>query len=181
MHSVIGYAHIDYDIHSNRHYLSICVLTEHQTKGIGTKLMDILLKLFTDDIFLTVDTGNTIAIKLYEKYGFVSIENNNNYIIYKRSKDFVLPISLGEAVDKLTILDIKLEKIKDNSKQIDCKKEFDSIHLNIYNYIRDSEYSYLYKWLKYINNEIWVLQDNIREYKLYSKENFNRMVEHDCS
>ena len=33
-----------------------------------------------------------------------------------------LPISIGEAIDKLTILDIKLEKITDNRKN-DVKKE----------------------------------------------------------
>ena len=34
-----------------------------------------------------------------------------------------LPVSLGEAIDKLTILDIKCEKIKDNRK-IDVQKEY---------------------------------------------------------
>ena len=38
-----------------------------------------------------------------------------------------LPISLGEAIDKLTILDIKLDKIKD-SRVIDVKKEYDLLH-----------------------------------------------------
>lgn len=32
-----------------------------------------------------------------------------------------LPVSLGEAMDKLTILDIKLDQIKDN-RRIDVKK-----------------------------------------------------------
>ena len=36
----------------------------------------------------------------------------------------VLEVSLGEALDKLTILDIKCDKIKDERK-IDCQKEYD--------------------------------------------------------
>ncbi len=35
-----------------------------------------------------------------------------------------LPVSLGEAIDKITILDIKLDKIKDNRKN-DVQKEYD--------------------------------------------------------
>ena len=38
-----------------------------------------------------------------------------------------LPVSYGEAIDKLTILDIKLDKIKDDRK-IDVKKEYDAIY-----------------------------------------------------
>jgi hypothetical protein len=34
-----------------------------------------------------------------------------------------LPVSVGEAIDKLTILDIKLQKITDN-RRIDVEKEY---------------------------------------------------------
>ena len=44
----------------------------------------------------------------------------NNDILY-------LPVSLGEAIDKLTILDIKLDKIVDNRK-IDVKKEYNLLY-----------------------------------------------------
>ena len=40
-----------------------------------------------------------------------------------------LPVSLGEAIDKITILDIKLDKILDNRK-IDVKKEYNLITIN---------------------------------------------------
>ena len=38
-----------------------------------------------------------------------------------------LPVSLGEAMDKLTILDIKLDQIKDN-RRIDVEKEYDLLY-----------------------------------------------------
>ena len=38
-----------------------------------------------------------------------------------------LPVSLGEAIDKLTILDIKLDKINDNRKN-DVQKEYDLLY-----------------------------------------------------
>jgi DNA gyrase/topoisomerase IV subunit A len=67
-----------------------------------------------------------------------------------------LPVSLGEALDKLTILDIKLQKIKD-SRRDDVQKEYDLLDktLEIYR----NRYAYYYKLLKEINLEIWELQD----------------------
>jgi hypothetical protein len=36
-------------------------------------------------------------------------------------------ISVGEAIDKLSILEIKYERINDEEKKIEIKKEIDSI------------------------------------------------------
>ena len=70
-----------------------------------------------------------------------------------------LPVSLGEALDKLTILDIKLEKIKDN-RRLDVQKEYDILYnklkLNIQNY------DFYYKILKQVNLDIWEMQDDFR-------------------
>lgn len=72
-----------------------------------------------------------------------------------------LEVSVGEGLDKLTILDIKLEKIKNEQKRLDCKKEFDTIYPSLKPAIDKCEH--LYKWLKYVNTKIWDLQDEIRE------------------
>ena len=71
-----------------------------------------------------------------------------------------LPVSLGEALDKLTILDIKLDKIDDQRKE-DVQREYDTLlqELEIYKV----EYKYLYSILKYINLDIWEMQDEFRE------------------
>jgi hypothetical protein len=45
-----------------------------------------------------------------------------------------LPVSLGEAIDKLTILDIKLDKITDNRRD-DVKKEYDLLYDKLQEFI----------------------------------------------
>jgi len=70
-----------------------------------------------------------------------------------------LPVSIGEALDKLTILDIKYEMIKD-SRRDDCKKEYDMLLKELSNFLIDN--FYYYNILKYINLKIWKDQDIIR-------------------
>jgi len=73
----------------------------------------------------------------------------------------MLPVSIGEAIDKLTILDIKLEKIKDPERINHCKVEFDLLYENLKNHV--SENLFYYNQLKEINTKIWELQDEVRE------------------
>jgi len=71
-----------------------------------------------------------------------------------------LPVSLGEAIDKLTILDIKVEKINDIRKD-DCVKEYAILYESLKSYVL--QYSYHYKILKEINLSIWNLQEHIHK------------------
>ena len=59
--------------------------------------------------------------------------------------EIVLPVSLGEALDKLTILDIKCEKIKD-SRRDDCLKEYNTLYDSLKEYV--TTFSYHYRILK---------------------------------
>ncbi len=68
-----------------------------------------------------------------------------------------LPVSLGEALDKLTILDIKLQKIADARRKADCAKEFTVLESQLRPFVE--KFSYYYKLLREINLEIWELQD----------------------
>ena len=70
-----------------------------------------------------------------------------------------LPVSVGEAVDKLTILDIKLEMIKDPQKLMDVNKERDLIKARIPN---DIDYK-LYTLMKEVNLDIWNMMDKLRD------------------
>ena len=70
--------------------------------------------------------------------------------------DLVLPVSLGEALDKLTILDIKCEKIMDG-RRADCLKEYETLLALLQKYV--SSFPWLYRILKEINLTIWNLQD----------------------
>ena len=76
------------------------------------------------------------------------------------NQDYSLNVSLGEAMDKLTILDIKLDKIKD-SRRLEVKKEYDAI----YGVLKEPCHLYrdLYQSMKKINQIIWDLMDVIRD------------------
>lgn len=72
-----------------------------------------------------------------------------------------LEVSLGEAIDKLTILDIKCKCIKDNNKLVHVKKEYDYLKDKLDIYL--NKYPGYYKMLVDVNKMIWNLQDEIRD------------------
>ena len=78
---------------------------------------------------------------------------SNNDLLY-------LPVSLGEAIDKITILDIKLDKIKDDRKN-DVQKEYDLLYEKLKNFI--TEYTQLYATMKKVNLLIWDMMDILRD------------------
>jgi hypothetical protein len=71
-----------------------------------------------------------------------------------------LPVSLGEAIDKLTILDIKLDKIIDNRK-LDVKKEYELLYEKLKDFIE--KYQNLYNTMKKVNLLIWDMMDALRD------------------
>jgi len=71
-----------------------------------------------------------------------------------------LPVSLGEAIDKLTILDIKCHKIIDNRAN-DVKFEFKILYEELKEYIE--KYHELYNDMKKINLIIWNQMDKLRD------------------
>mgnify|MGYP001212913895 CR=1 FL=1 len=82
---------------------------------------------------------------------------------------FLIPISLGELVDKLTILEIKSEKFTDSALQ-NVRKEL----LQLKNILSDIELDIdkiLINELKEINKKLWDIEDAIRVYE--SKKLFN--------
>ena len=80
------------------------------------------------------------------------------------SRDMIhLPVSLGEAIDKLTILDIKLSSIKD-SRQTDVRVEYDLLYNKLEEYI--TKYNTLYVSMKNINQKIWDFMNSLRDGEL---------------
>ena len=72
-----------------------------------------------------------------------------------------IEVSNGEIIDKLTILQIKLERIKDKGKILNLKKEYSqliSISSSIIN-TSDPLYIALYE----VNCELWDIEDLIRD------------------
>jgi hypothetical protein len=76
------------------------------------------------------------------------------------SEMIYLPVSLGEAIDKLTILDIKLLKIKDNRRN-DVKIEYDMLYDKLKMFI--NVYPDLYNQMKHVNLLIWDMMDKLRD------------------
>jgi hypothetical protein len=68
-----------------------------------------------------------------------------------------LPVSLGEALDKLTILDIKCSKISDVGKKAAAQKEYDVLYASLKDYV--TRYGWHYRILREINLSIWDQQD----------------------
>lgn len=77
-------------------------------------------------------------------------------------------VSNGEIIDKLTILQIKMERIKDESKLKNLRKEFDELSKVTSSILKtlDPLYVALYK----VNDELWDIEDHIRD--LERKKNF---------
>ena len=72
-------------------------------------------------------------------------------------------ISAGELLDKLSILEIKLNKIKNPSLLQEVKKEYDLLNKTKNNNINSSDkIDILYKNLKEINEKLWKIENEIR-------------------
>ena len=75
----------------------------------------------------------------------------------------LVEVSVGELLDKISILEIKSEKIKDPEKLNFINYEYnilkDQLNANIKNY---SEIESLYNSLKEINSKLWVIEDDKR-------------------
>jgi hypothetical protein len=76
-----------------------------------------------------------------------------------------LPVSLGEALDKLTILEIKCKRIRNHDAS---KKEYDILKEQLQPYLET--FAFQYRLLYTVNDEIWVMQDEIREMSVPSGE-----------
>ena len=81
-------------INKEIHLLNIAVHTEHQKKGIGSLLMETMLKqasvMGVSKVYLEVRSKNEKAILFYKKYNFIKDAVRVNYYTGKNSDDAVL-------------------------------------------------------------------------------------------
>ena len=73
------------------------------------------------------------------------------------------PISLGELVDKISILIIKQKNITDETKLDHVKKELDFLQKTLMNYVQQEEKNNYLENLININSKLWNIEDDIRE------------------
>ena len=82
-------------------------------------------------------------------------------------------VSIGEFLDKISILELKLLNIKDKSKLVNIKREF--YYLNPFCTelleTHGDELKSLYLKLSRINGDLWVIEDKLRE--LESEKQFD--------
>ena len=80
-----------------------------------------------------------------------------------KSKKILSEISAGELIDKISILEIKLEKIKNKASQDEINKEY-----NILNEVQNSSIEMteklktLLKEIKEVNLNLWNIEDKLR-------------------
>jgi hypothetical protein len=74
-----------------------------------------------------------------------------------------IEVSNGEIIDKLTIIQIKLERIKDKSKLKNLKKEYDELISDSSSILSTTDP--LYTALYEVNCELWDIEDRIRDFE----------------
>jgi hypothetical protein len=72
-----------------------------------------------------------------------------------------IEVSNGEIIDKLTIIQIKLERIKDEDKIVNLRKEYDELKEASLSILGPDDP--LFKALYAVNRELWDIEDHIRD------------------
>ena len=76
----------------------------------------------------------------------------------------IIEVSIGELLDKISILEIKKMKIKDSEKLRFINNEHSILKDQLDKSVKsDSKLDDLYKSLKEINSKLWVIEDNKRQ------------------
>ncbi|SFU53051.1 hypothetical protein [Halomonas korlensis] len=80
-------------------------------------------------------------------------------------KDVIqVPVSFGEVLDKMTILEIKSERIADPAKVKNVRLELEELSHTWDEAVQDpSAIADLRARLKAVNEELWVIEDDIRD------------------
>ena len=80
-----------------------------------------------------------------------------------KSKEILSEISAGELLDKISILEIKLEKIEDKNNREEIKKEYKILKEIQNSSIKfDDKITKLFDSIKKVNIKLWNVEDNLR-------------------
>ena len=76
----------------------------------------------------------------------------------------IVEISIGELLDKISILEIKLGKIKNTEKLKFINNEYSILKNQLEKNVKsDDKLNDLYRSLKEINSKLWVIEDDKRQ------------------
>ena len=75
-----------------------------------------------------------------------------------------VPVSLGELIDKITILEIKSERMTDAKKLANVRKELALLNaVKSAQQLSGPDFDRVYAALKSTNEALWVIEDDIRD------------------
>ena len=79
--------------------------------------------------------------------------------------ELLAPVSYGELIDKISILQIKAERITDAAKVANVQRELDALlgTWNAHPASRQAPIDDLWEGLRKINGELWDIEDRIRD------------------
>jgi hypothetical protein len=83
----------------------------------------------------------------------------------------LVEVSIGEILDKLTILAIKKQKILDPQKLVHIEKEYDILEEKSRQYLNSEEVKNVFEELIEVNSKLWVIEDDLRD--LESQKRFD--------
>jgi hypothetical protein len=83
----------------------------------------------------------------------------------------LVEVSIGEILDKLTILSIKKNRISDPEKLIHIVKEYDILQEKSKHYLDSKEVKDLFDKLIEVNSKLWTIEDDLRD--LESQKRFD--------
>lgn len=75
----------------------------------------------------------------------------------------VVPVSWGELIDKITILEIKAERIADPSKRANVARELEALSAVSDRGAKPEGLAPLVRALREVNEALWTIEDDIRE------------------
>ena len=77
--------------------------------------------------------------------------------------EILVPVSFGELLDKIAILEIKSERMSDEAKLLNVRKELDALNKTWASHpASKTDIAALRADLKKINESLWVIEDDIR-------------------
>ena len=77
--------------------------------------------------------------------------------------EILVPVSFGELLDKIAILEIKSERMSDEAKLLNVRKELDALNKSWASHpASKTDITALRADLKKINESLWVIEDDIR-------------------
>ena len=73
-----------------------------------------------------------------------------------------IPVSVGELIDKLSILQVKKNKVKNPDKLKFIEKEFNLLHNMSHDYLQNQDIFLTYNQLIDVNQKLWEVEDELR-------------------